>query len=239
MADVSQPLYARLRDTLRAQILDGALAPGDQLPSEAELSATHGVSRITVRQALGDLQKAGLIVRQQGKGAFVAPPHATQDLQRLEGLSEALAGQGQSVRSKRLSAKEVRATGPLAAELGVAPGTLVVQLASLRYVDGEPLAVSRSHFVPGLGQRVARIDVSDRDLLEVIERDLAQPVREARLEIRAEAMPARDAKWLRCEPGEPALRVHRLVLGPDGQPLHTEDAIHRADRFSYRLVLRR
>ncbi|HYF17143.1 MAG TPA: GntR family transcriptional regulator [Ramlibacter sp.] len=239
MAEVAQPLYARLRDALRGRILDGALAPGDQLPSEAELSAEHGVSRITVRQALGDLQKAGLIVRLQGKGAFVAPPHASQNLQRLEGLSEALAEQGQSVRSKRLSATEVRARGEVAAQLGVPAGTAVVQLASLRYLDGKPLSVSRSHFVPGLGERVARVDVSDRDLLEVLERDLAQPVREAQLEIRAMAMPARDAKWLRCEAGEPALHVHRLVLGAQGQPLHTEDAIYPAERFSYRLVLRR
>jgi GntR family transcriptional regulator len=239
MAEVPQPLYARLRDTLRADILDGRLVPGDQLPSEAELSALHGVSRITVRQALGDLQKAGLIVRLQGKGAFVAPPHASQRLERLQGLSEALAGQGQSVRSKRLSARLVRADGALAAQLGLAPRTAVMQLVSLRYLDGQPLSVSRSHFAPGLGERVARIDVSDRDLLEVLERDLAQPVREAQLEIGAQAMPAREARWLRCQPGEPALRVHRLVLRQDGQPLQTEDAIYRSDRFSYRLTLGR
>src|SRR5207237_10501943 len=110
MADhLPQPLYARLRDALRAQILDGHLGVGDRLPSESELSAAHGVSRITVRQALGDLQKAGLITRLQGKGAFVAPPHASQTLQRLQGLSEALASAGQTVHSKRRSFRRGRA----------------------------------------------------------------------------------------------------------------------------------
>ena len=55
MADAPMPLYARLRDGLRAGILGGQLEPGEKLPSEAELAMAHGVSRITVRQALGDL----------------------------------------------------------------------------------------------------------------------------------------------------------------------------------------
>jgi GntR family transcriptional regulator len=239
MAEMAQPLYARLRDRLRAEILDGQLASGDQLPSESELSAAHGVSRITVRQALGDLQKAGLIIRLQGKGAFVAPPHASQRLERLEGLAEALAGRGQAVHSKRVGLKPVRATGELAAELGVPSGTSVVQLVSLRYLDRAPLSLNTSHFVPGLGERIARVDLSGRDLLEVLERDLAIPVLEARLDIGAVAMPAREARWLKVEPGIPALRVHRRVLGEGGVPLQTETALYPGDRFNYQLTLGR
>lgn len=238
-ADLPQPLYARLRDTLRGQILDGRLAVGDRLPSESELSAAHGVSRITVRQALGDLQKAGLITRLQGKGAFVAPPRASLGLQRLEGLSEALASQGQSVHSKRLSLRKVRAAADVARQLGLVGNPQVTQLVSLRYLGGGPLSVNTSHFSAALGERIARIDVSGRDLIDVLEHDLGQPVREAQLEIRAVALPAREAKWLRAAAGEPALRVDRLVLGRDGKPLQVEAAIYPADRFSYRLTLAR
>lgn len=234
-----QTLYARLRDTLRAEILDGRLAPGAQLPSENELSTQHGVSRITVRQALGDLQNAGLIVKLQGKGAFVAPPRASQDLQRLEGLAEALGPQGLDVHSKRLAVRTVKAAGEVARELEVPPGTEVVQLQSLRYLERAPLSVTTSHFAPGLGERVTRLDLSGRDLLEVLERDLAQPVREARLEIAAVAMPEREAKWLKVTPGTPALRVHRVVLAEGGLPLQAESALYPADRFSYKLVLKR
>lgn len=238
-ADLPQPLYARLRDALRARILDGALAAGDRLPSESELSAAHGVSRITVRQALGDLQKAGLITRLQGKGAFVAPPHASQSLQRLQGLSEALASHGQSVHSKRLSLKKVRPSAEVARQLGLAGNAQVTQLVSLRYLDGGPLSVNTSHFAAALGERIARIDVSGRDLIDVLEHDLAQPVGQAQLQICAQALTARDARWLKATPGEPALRVDRLVLGRDGQPLQVETAVYPADRFSYRLTLAR
>ncbi len=236
MAEVPQTLYARLRDELRAGILDGRLQPHAKLPSESELTAAHGVSRITVRQALGDLQKEGLIVRLQGKGAYVAQPRASQQLDRLEGLGEALAEQGQVVHSKRLALKTVRATGELAALLQVPARTELVQLATLRYLERQPLSVNLSHFAPGIGERIARIDISGRDLLEVLERDLAQRIAQADVEIRAEAMPARQAKLLRVAAGVAALKVQRLVRAVGGKPLQVETALYRADVFSYRLT---
>lgn len=236
MAEVPQPLYVRLRDELRAGILDGRLQPHSKLPSESELTAAHGVSRITVRQALGDLQKEGLIVRLQGKGAYVAQPRASQQLDRLEGLAEALADQGQAVHSRRLALKTVRAAGEVAALLQVPARTDIVQLATLRYLDRQPLSVNLSHFAPGIGERIARIDVSGRDLLEVLERDLAQRLAQADVEIRAQAMPAKEAKLLRVEEGVPALKVQRVVRAVGGKPLQVEAALYRADMFSYRLT---
>lgn len=240
MADeLSQPLYAQLRDAIRARILEGALSPGDRLPSESELSAVHGVSRITVRQALGDLQKAGLITRQQGRGAFVAPPRASPSLQRLQGLAEALAPDGRSVHSKRLSLRSMRAPAAVARKLGLAAGDPVTQLVSLRYLDRTPLSVNVSHFAAAVGDRMARIDVSGRDFIDVLENDLGRPVREARLEIRAGALSTREARWLGATAGAPALHVHRLVLGAGDVPLQVESATYPADRFSYRLTLAR
>src|SRR6478609_5203827 len=87
MPELPQSLHAQLRDALRARILDGVLAPGAKLPSESELTAAHGVSRITVRQALGALQAEGLIVKLHGKGAFVSHSRAAQSLNRLQGLN--------------------------------------------------------------------------------------------------------------------------------------------------------
>jgi GntR family transcriptional regulator len=239
MAELPQALYARLRDALRARILDGRLKPHDKLPSEAELSAAHGVSRITVRQALGDLQKEGLIVRLQGKGAFVSQPHASQQLQRLQGLGEALAGQGQAVHSQRLEAKTVRAPAALAQRLGLPAGETVFQLTTLRYLDRQPLSVNTSHFPLQLGERLARLDISGRDFIDVLERELGQKVEQAHLEISAMLLAAREARWLKVDAGAPALKVDRVVSGPGEVPLQAESAVYRADAFSYKLSLQR
>lgn len=239
MAELPLPLYARLRDELRAGILDGRLAPGSKLPSEYELTEQHGVSRITVRQALNDLQKEGLIVKLHGKGAFVSHPRAAQSLNRLQGLGEALAPQGQAVHSKRLAMKRLKASAEVARQLELPPGSEVYHLLTLRYLDRQPLAVTGSYLPLATGERVARADISQRDLIDVFEREFGLKVHQAQLEISARRASAKEARLLGVEPGEPVLQVQRLLCAEGVAPLQVETAVYRADAFSYKLDLRR
>ena len=66
------PLHAQVRETIRHRILDGSYAAHAQMPSESQMMAAFGVSRVTIRQALGDLQKEGLIFKVAGKGMPVS-----------------------------------------------------------------------------------------------------------------------------------------------------------------------
>src|SRR6188508_2533234 len=89
------PYYAQLQEILAEQIRQGTWPPGHLLPSEAELCARFGVSRTVVRQALSELVHEGLIVREQGKGSFVAQPKISEGLvQRLTGFYEDMAQRG-------------------------------------------------------------------------------------------------------------------------------------------------
>ena len=239
MSEILQPLYARLRDALRGDILAGRLRVHDKLPSEHELVQAHGVSRITVRQALADLQREGLITRLQGKGAYVSAPRTTQALQRLEGLGEALSAHGQAVHSQRLSMKRLKGSPDVVRGLQLAPGSEVYQLRTLRYVDRLPVSLNESHYPLPLGERMVRLDLSGRDVIEVLEQDLGLRVSQARMEISAVPMPKLAAKWLQATPDGPALQVHRVLLDDEGQLLQLETATHHADRFSYQLTMSR
>ncbi len=240
MSDAPLTLYGKLRDSLRARILDGALKPHDKLPSESELAGIHGVSRITVRQALSDLQNDGLIVRQQGKGAFVSAPRpASQSLDRLQGLAEAFSAQGREVHAKRLLMKRLKAPDEVREALALAPGADVWQMITLRYLDRVPISVNNSYFPLGLGERIARMDLAGRDLIDVLEKDFGQTIAQAGLEISATLMPAREARWLKVDSGAPALRVQRVLYGSTDAPLQVETSTYRADAFSYKLTLRR
>src|SRR5665213_819029 len=77
--DSHSPLYMQITDMLRTRILDGTYQPNQQMLSESEMMESFGVSRITVRQALSNLQSEGLIFRIPGKGTFVSRPRAFQD----------------------------------------------------------------------------------------------------------------------------------------------------------------
>jgi GntR family transcriptional regulator len=239
MNEIPQPLYARLRDRLRADILQGRMKAHDKLPSENQLVSLHSVSRITVRQALSALAHEGLIERHQGKGAFVTPPRTTQSLERLQGLTEALSSRGQVVHSQRLSMKRLSASAEVARKLHLAIGDPIYRLTTLRYVDREAVSVNTSDFPLSLGERMVRLDLSGRDIIEVLEKDLALQVSQAQLDITAIAMPPQEARWLSVAPGSPALRVHRCLSDPQGTPLQIETAIHRAETFSYQLTLSR
>jgi GntR family transcriptional regulator len=163
-AGVPLTLRAQLRERLRDEILDGRLRGHDRLPSEHQLAQGFGVSRITVRQALADLAAQGLIVKVQGKGAFVASRPVAATFDRIEGLAQAIAASGHTIQNRRLSLRKVRARGDVAAGLAVEPGAQVVVLDTLRYVDGRQLSVNRCAMPLAVGMRVAKLDVSSRDL---------------------------------------------------------------------------
>lgn len=239
MADIPQPLHARLRDALKATILDGRLLPGDKLPSESELQAEHGVSRITVRQALGALQAEGLIVKLHGKGAFVSHPKAAQSLNRLQGLQEALADDAHAVSNRRLAWREVKAPPEVARQLGLPAGSAVYHLQTLRYVDREPLSVNHSWLLPALGARLARVDFAQRDLIDIFEHEGGLAIGRADLDIGAATARAADAKLLRIDTGAPVLEVERVVHDAAGVPVHAERAVYRADAFRYRISVQR
>ena len=78
------PLYTQIKDVLRTGILDGRYPPMSRMPSESELMTMFDVSRITIRQALGDLQKEGLIFKVHGKGSFVSQPKTFQNVTSLQ-----------------------------------------------------------------------------------------------------------------------------------------------------------
>ena len=103
------PLYTQLKELLRERILDGSYPPHSRMPSESELGKAFDVSRITVRQALGDLQKEGLIFKIHGKGTFVAKPKTFQNVSTLQGLAESMTGRGYEVINRLRSFKFIAA----------------------------------------------------------------------------------------------------------------------------------
>src|SRR5690242_20077656 len=90
-----EPLHRQLAERLADSIRSRAFKPGERLPSESELAQRYGVSRITLRQAVGALVQQQLVVRKQGKGTFVTAPSVRHDLKRLHGLFGSLLSQAE------------------------------------------------------------------------------------------------------------------------------------------------
>lgn len=232
------PLYTQVRESLRRDILNGTYPPHSQMPSESQMMHSFGVSRITVRQALGDLQKEGLIFKVMGKGSFVSKPKAFQSLSRLQGFGEAMAVSGYETFSNVLSARPVEATAQVAKRLGLRTGQPIFEIQRLRFLNREPISVDVSYFPPELGERLAQEDLAVRDIFAILENDLGHNLTHADLQIEAICADETLARQLQVDEGCAVLRMERLTYAGD-KPIDFEFLYYRGDAFQYRLRINR
>jgi GntR family transcriptional regulator len=233
------PLYTQIRELLRERILHGVYKSHAQMPSENEMVRAFGVSRITVRQALTDLQKEGLIFKIHGKGTFVSKAKATQNLRRLEGFGEAMAGAGHETYSQVLSHRAVRAGKVVGGRLRVPEREEVMEIRRVRHLDREPISVDVTYVPLAIGQRLTREDLPRRDIFVILENDYGIALGNADLSIDAASADEDIAALLKVEPGSPILRLERLTFTVDGTPLDFEFLYYRGDAFQYRLRIER
>ncbi|MCJ1887069.1 GntR family transcriptional regulator [Pseudomonas sp. LA21] len=233
------PLYSQLKELLRTRILDGTYPPLSRMPSEAELGKAFEVSRITVRQALGDLQKEGLIFKIHGKGTFVAKPKAFQNVSTLQGLGESMSQRGYEVINRLRSFKVVPADAQVAARLQVAEGANVVQIKRARLVNRELVSLEITWLPEAIGKRLEKADLVSRDIFLILENDCALPLGHADLAIDAILADAELAGALEVQEGSPVMRIERLTHTADGTPLDYEHLYYRGDAFQYRLRIDR
>lgn len=234
----SVPMHAQIREIIRRRVLDGTYAPHSQMPSESQMMEAFSVSRITVRQALGDLQKEGLIFKVAGKGSFVAKPKAFQSLSRLQGFGEAMSPSGYETFSQVISMRKVAASETVAQRLRLKPGAPAFEIQRLRFLNREPISVDQSYFPLELGKRLAGEDLPTRDIFVILENDYGLHLTHADVQIEAISADEGLARQLRIAEASPLLRIERLTYA-DEQPIDFEYLYYRGDAFQYRLRIDR
>lgn len=234
----SMPMHTQIREIIRRRVLDGTYQPHSQMPSESQMIEAFSVSRITIRQAMGDLQKEGLIFKVPGKGSFVAKPKAFQSLSRLQGFGEAMGPSGYETFSQVLSTRQVAASEIVGRRLKVATASPVYEIQRLRYLNREPISVDQSYFPLALGERLIKEDLATRDIFVILENDFGLHLTHADVQIEAISADEFLARQLRIAEGSPLLRIERLTYA-DEQPIDFEFLYYRGDAFQYRLRIDR
>ncbi|MEM7413827.1 MAG: GntR family transcriptional regulator [Myxococcota bacterium] len=224
------PLYLQLKSELLASIEAGVWAPGDRMPGDEELGRTYGVSRATVRQALKELELAGLIERFRGRGTFLASAKLRHGPQHQ--LSHSLQAVGREPGWRVLAAEARPATPMLAAALEVAEGATLFFTRRLRLAGDVPIGVLVAHanVAPQRAPLAALETGSSTDYLAEVSN-----LNGARAERTLEAVSAdaEEATLLGVRQGAPMLRVRRILRAADGRPLEHFLGTYRGDRFQY------
>lgn len=231
------PLFVQLEQALRADILAQRWLPHHQLPSERELCANYGISRMTVRQALVDLVHEGLIYSRAGKGTFVSEPKIDQQLKTLTGFSQEMLARESHPSSQVLEAKLEPADYAIAEKLRVDPGTEVVILSRVRFADGIPLAIEAAHLPHSICPNLLQNNFSIESLYDVLERDYGHRPARGEQTIEAALAGPREVTLLQLSPPAAVLVMERLTFTEQGGLIEYVHSIVRGDRYKFRSAL--
>ncbi len=218
--------YQSVAEDLRMRLGVAEFAGTGVLPSEAALSAHYGVSRVTVRRALEELRRDGLVESRQGFGWLVAAEPLRQDLSRLETLDRQLATAG--VRSGRriLSFGFVAPPDRVAALLGT---TNVLEVRRLNLADVQPFAVVTAWCPEDLGGGLSRDDVERSSFLE----QLPVAIGGATQSIGADAAGTAQAELLGIPVGAPVLVAERVTRSVDGRAVLVSEHVFPGHRTRF------
>lgn len=232
------PLYAQLVTSFREDIESGEWSPGHKLPSERELCELFGVSRITVRRALDEAAKSGLVDRVHGVGNFVASTKMRQSLPDLKSFGISVAEEGLTASTRITLERSEMSDFAISRILDVSVGSPTTFLQLLGLGGEMPLVFYESYLHSDLGGRVvaeAQRLASDGipfSTLDIHRAAKADPV--TRIEQTFEAVTADQAvaTFLEVEPGWPIFRVES-VLRSATRVLEYRVARYRGDKYKF------
>ncbi|MFI8230254.1 GntR family transcriptional regulator [Streptomyces sp. NPDC085900] len=224
------PLYYQLAQQLEAAIEHGALAPGNLLGNEIDLSTRLGLSRPTVRQAIQSLVDKGLLVRRRGVGTQVVHSQVKRPLE-LSSLYDDLEAAGQGPTTQVVRNERRPAAPEVAAALGIAEGSEVIVLERLRLTHGQPVALLCNYLPATL------LDL-DSERLEAtglyrVMRTAGITLHSARQTIGARSATADEASRLDEREGAAVLTMQRTAYDDTGRPVEYGTHIYRASRYAF------
>ncbi len=233
----AQPLYRQVLDHLTADIEAGRLQPDRPIPSERALMQRFGISRATVRQAIAEGVRRGILRRVNGRGTFVTDTTLHQELASVTKFPELVRRLGGTPRMRLISRVRDLADVPLARALAVEPGMPVERLTLVGLADQQPLAMYEVTLPQPLGGRIAEAAKGLRDgfsLFDLYARHGAKPAYldqtfEARLADR------QVAKSLGIRLGAAVLVTTSITYTEAGRPIDLRRATYRGDRYKFSL----
>ena len=232
-ANNSIPLYEQLQTIIRDNILSGMYAPGERMPSEPELERSFGVSRITVRRAIEELEKDGMLERKQGRGTFVRYNKVKNNMDSIMGFTDSLAGMGLQPRRVVHVKRVVQADARVASTLCIERGAPVIELKRTMCDGAKPILYDECYYplerFPGMAEKL-REDVSTYRL---IREEYGVAMTRAYKRFNVELADREISKYLNCKQGVPLFSIFKVAYDEEDVPVHISKSLVLADCATY------
>jgi len=233
----SIPLYYQLENILREKISSGEYRPGDPFPTEDQLVQSYKVSRITVRQALGALEKDGLITRSRGRGSFVTEGQVHLEPMKLTGMIEDIIAMGIKTKTRIINFGFVHPPKKVAESLKLNENDQVLRIERIRLIKGLPVSHTISYIPPDLGKKISIKDLTIQPILNVLEKKCKVRISRGFQIIEATVADSRIASFLDVMTGAPLLKIERTVFDVRERPVEYISILYRSDRYHYSVEL--
>ena len=162
------PKYVQIKEDIRRKILSKEWVDGCRIPVEAEFCEMYGVSRITVRKALSELQAEGYLVKIQGKGTYVRRQMHDQHLSKFYSFNEELSKRGVKEKAEVLELSVVAASGEIAAQLEIEEGASVIRIYRIRSTEHCPYAIETSYIPSSLSVTMTEQIINENGLYRTL-----------------------------------------------------------------------
>ncbi|NBA95903.1 UTRA domain-containing protein [Pseudomonas sp. R5(2019)] len=221
---------------LQEQIEHGLLAAGCKLPAERKLSEVFATTRITLREALVQLEARGLIYREERRGWFVSPPRLTYDLMKRSHFHAMVREQGREPSTHLLSARLQPASAAVCAALQLPALSSVIRICRSRCIDGRPVLYAEHYLNPQYFPGILALDLG-QSLTELYARHYQIEYGRVRFEMLPTALPAAAAAALKVALGTPGLHITRVNHDQQGRLIDCDLEFWRHDAICMSAVV--
>jgi GntR family transcriptional regulator len=236
------PIYQQVQSLIRDRITAGSWQPGDAIPSEQALGMQFGIARMTVRQALDGLIREGLLVRERGRGTFVARPRIEHELTRMHSFSEDMRNRGMAPSARLLDREVVPAPSEVGEKLGLGLREAVIYLRRLRLANGLPMALEISYLHYEMCRAVLEADLEAGSLYTFLEDSVGLRLTHASQELEAALPDMAEAALLELPRRHPVLVIRQTVylrgMGEEVPGIYGL-TVYRADRYHFHMEIPR
>lgn len=230
------PLYHQIFTILRQRVVNGTYEPGGRLATEEELAAEFGVSRATIRQAVGELVRLGMISRRQGRGTFVPMDIPKQLGQRFRGSLADLIQETQRARTSTIHIERESLIPGLIAESLALDHRVATVIRRTRTIDGKVFAYTVNYLPRAIGDLLEEDDLRQDSLMATLERRGIR-LAGATQSIHAQLADPNVSLQLETDFGAAVLFVERLLWGPRRRPVEVVQTWYRGDMYEYTVTL--
>lgn len=235
------PLYIQLKNIIEDKIKEEDWEPGDIIPSEKELQQQFEVSRITVRQAIKELENEGLVKKKQGKGTFVSFPKLSHKLPNLTSFTEDIESKGLNPESEIISIEKV-INAEVAEKLGAKSQTVFLNVRRLRLINGEAVGIHDCYLNTSILAQEAIKEIKDMNnetsLYDIIE-NYNINISHADETLEGGVSDPYISRLLGIKKDFPLLILERITYTDQNEAFEFVKMHYRADKYKYSIRLNR